>query len=417
MPVGIISLAGLLRKNKYEVSILDNALKHYTDIDLIKVISNVNPDIIGIGGMTLQFVDMKRLAKLINKSFPDTMLVGGGVHVTVKPEEAIDLFDIIVVGEGEHTLLEVCQRYMDTLDRSGQIYHDIAGICYKSGTGGVHYTNERALIKNLDDLPFPAYDLLDMKEYANNDISFITILTSRGCPFDCIFCASPCIYKRQVRFHSSDYVLSLMQYLSGTYQRNHFRFMDDIFTLDHNRVIEFCANLIRNDNKYAMDCSTHVKEDNREIYKIMKEAGFFLIGLGIESGNDTVLKNINKGITVDDAISSIYAIKDVGLSVQGLFMIGNIGESEDTIMDTINFAVKYNPPLNMGRRIGSNIFQYATPYPGSFFYDVYKNFGHIIPAENGTFPLETPTFIPFGLTREKLIELWSLAWRKAEMGV
>lgn len=410
VPIGKGYLASVLRGNGFEVKIIDNALKKHTDEELVSAIKGFSPDIVGTGGMTLQFSDTKRIAQLVKQLYKtNVLLIGGGVHLTLMPEDGLNLFDFIVIGEAEYIFLDLCERYKEIgWHENKKLFSDIPGLYFKSDTGETIRTEHRNLICDLDKLPLPAYDLLEVEKY--NDFLItgekaISIMTGRGCPFDCEFCASPALTRRKVRYFSLDYTFHLIEYLMEKYGFKNFRIMDDTFTLSKKRVRDFCGQIHKRGLNLNMTCLTHVKTGNLEMFKKMKEAGFSIVALGIESGNDRILKLINKGIKREDAIKTINYVKQAGLEVEGLFMIGNIGETKETIEDSIAFAKEFNSPYNGRRRVGYNYFQFATPFPGSRFFVEAKDYGEIVSLNYDDYSHQIPVFIPEGLNAETMMEL------------
>jgi len=417
IPIGKACLASVLRENRFQVKIIDRALKPCNDQEFVKVLKEYRPDIVGTGGMTIQFEDMKTVARLTRQLFKSkVLLVGGGVHLTVSPHDGLDDFDFVVVGEGEDTFLELCEAYRYSRQKTGDTFKNIAGLCFRSETGELFRTKQRDFINDLDRLPLPAYDLLSVQEY--NDFLItgekaISIMTGRGCPYDCQFCASPLLSKRKVRNFSVEYTLTLIEHLVKTYKCYNFRIMDDTFAISKDRVLEFCEQIKSRGLRLNMTCLTHVKTCDFEMFVKMKEAGFSIVGLGIESGNDRILKLVNKGTTTKDAASAISDVKKAGLMVEGLFMIGNIGESIDTIEDSIKFARRFNPPYRGLKRIGYNYFQFATPFPGSRFFVEASDYGEVISLNYADYSHRKPIFIPRGLTASTLVTLRKKALKKA----
>ena len=415
IPIGKGYLAGVLRANGFVVKIIDNALKDYSDEELVKALKEYHPDIVATGGMTLQLADTKRIANLTQQLYQsNVLLVGGGVHLTLRPEDGLDCFDFIVVGEGEDTLLELCKTYAEERAKS-EIFKNISGLYFRSETGEVVRTKERNFIYNLDRLPLPAYDLLSVREY--NDFLItgeeaISIMTSRGCPYDCEFCASPLLSRRKVRYFSLEYTFTLIAYLIENYGFSNFRIMDDAFTLNKKRVLEFCRQIKKRGLKLNMTCLTHVDACDLEMFIEMKKAGFSVIALGIESGNDRILILINKGISTKAAFSTISDAKKAGLIVECLFMIGNIGETKETIEDSIRFAKDFNPAYKGLKRVGFNWFQFATPLPGSRFFNEAKDYGEIISFNFNDYSHQKPVFVPKGLDVSTLIELRDRALKR-----
>lgn len=416
IPIAKGYLASVLRVNGFMVKIIDNALKGYSDEELVKVLKEYHPDIVATGGMSLQFADTKRVASLTRQLYQSkVLLVGGGVHLTLRPEDGLDYFDFIVIGEGEDTLLELCKTYAKERKKKGEAFKNISGLYFRSETGEVVRTKQRDFIYDLDRLPLPAYDLLPVKEY--NDFLItgekaISIMTSRGCPYDCEFCASPLLSRRKVRNFSLEYTFTLMNYLIENYGFSNFRIMDDAFTLNKKRVLEFCKQIKKRGLKLNMTCLTHVNACDLEMLIEMKKAGFSIIALGIESGNDRILKLINKGISTKDAISAINNVKKARLIVECLFMIGNIGETKETIEDSIRFAKESNPPYRGLKRLGFNWFQFATPFPGSRFFCEAKDYGEVTSFNYNDYSHQKPVFVPKGLDISTLRELREQALKK-----
>ncbi len=417
IPIGKAYLASVARANGFDVKIIDNALKNYSDEELVRALKEYNPDIVATGGMTLQFNDMRRIASLTRELYQsEVLLVGGGVHLTLRPEDGLDHFDFVVIGEGEDTFLELCKTYAEERRKKHEVFKNVSGLYFSSEAGEVIRTKKRDFIYDLDKLPLPAYDLLPVDEYNDYLITgekAISILTGRGCPYDCEFCASPLLSERKVRNFSLEYTFTLMDYLIERYVCSNFRIMDDTFTLNKKRVLGFCEQILKRDLKLNMTCLTHVKTCDFEMFKKMKEVGFSIVALGIESGNNRILRLINKRISRKDAISAISDAKKAGLMVEGLFMIGNIGETRETIEDSIQFARQFNPPYRSLRRIGFNYFQFATPFPGSRFFDEASDYGEVISFNYDDYSHKKPVFIPKGLDDSTLVTLRKKAFKKA----
>ena len=416
IPIGKVCLASVLRANGFAVKIIDNALRNYSDEELIEALKEYQPDIVATGGMTLQFEDTKRIANLVRQLYQSKiLLVGGGVHLTLEPEDGLNYFDFIVIGEGEDTFLELCKTYAEVNRKKSEIFKDIPGLYFMSEAGEVIRTKQRDFIYDLDRLPFPAYDLISVNDYHDFLITgekAISIMMGRGCPYDCKFCASPRLYQRKVRNFSMEYIFAFLDYLIKNYGVSQLRIMDDTFTLDKKRVIEYCKQITKRGLKLNMTCLTHVNTSDLEMFTEMKKAGFSVVAFGIESGNNRILKLINKGISKEIAISAIKDAKKAGLIVECLFMIGNIGETRETIEDSIQFAKKFNPPYRGLKRIGFNYFQFATPFPGSRFFDEAKNYGEIISFDYNNYSHKKPVFIPKGLDTPTMLALRKKAFKK-----
>ncbi len=196
-----------------------------------------------------------------------------------------------------------------------------------------------------------------------------------------------------------------MEYLTEVYGFTNFRIMDDTFASNKKRVFAFCEEIKKRGLKLNLTCLTHVKTAEENMFKAMKDAGFTIVAFGIESGNDQILKQINKKITRESAIHAIHCAQNAGLLVEGLFMIGNMGETRETIEETIAFAKTYNPVFRGGQRSGFNWFQFATPFPGSRFYEKAAQYGTIVSTDFDDYTHQTPVFLPHGLDSETMVRL------------
>lgn len=422
-PWGKMQIAGYLRQRGHEVGLINNALLHLTDDTLRTRIDEFKPDVIGIGGMTMQCTDSLRIGMLCKRMYEDSkprpLLVAGGVHFTFKPEDAYPIFDVVVIGEGEQTMFEICERFKDCGKTWGATsFQDIKGVHYWGY--GEWLKNEPREYLSPDQLPMPAFDLAPWTpDYGDG---FITgekvpmLMTGRGCPFDCEFCAAPQLYNQRTRLFPMPMVKDIMEHFKRTHGVPGFRIMDDTFAVSNARVHEFCSmvqgsSLLRG---MRFTCLTHCKTADRATMRLMKDTGFWIVAYGIESGNDNILKIINKKVTVSEAAAAIKTAREAGLYVEGLFMLANMGETEATILDTIRFAKTYNPP-NFAVKAGWNYFQFATPFPGSRFYDKYAQYGTLITKDYDRYHHNEPIFIPHGLTAQRLVELRAQAFKEVSL--
>ncbi len=386
--IGLLSIASFIREHGVEVKILDNNLIEDTEAEARKAISEFQPDIVGITGMTVQLEDALSLGKLVKEIADNTRLVYGGVHFTFKPEDGLRHGDIVVIGEGEETFYEIC---------NGRPLAEIKGIAYNDGDKIIR-TEKREPIKDLDQIPFPAYDLVNIGQYDDRFITgekAISMMTGRGCPFDCVFCASPQLYQRKVRYHSIDYVIEHVDYLRKNYGLENLRIMDDTFAASKKRVMAFCDAVTKLPYNINMTCLTHVKTADYEMFRRMKEAGFSMVAFGVESGSQVILELVNKKITKDKVREAVAQSKAAGLDAELLFMIGNIGETEETIEESIQFAKELDARYSW--------FQFAVPFPGSRFYETASQYGDILTYDTREYHHQEPVFVPFGLTKEAMM--------------
>lgn len=423
-PWGKLQLAAYIRKHgKYDVRVMDNAFWKGTDDGIRGTVGReVQPDIIGIGGMTLQLADTLRIARVIRAMYKGKkcpLMVAGGVHFTFAPQDAYELFDLVVIGEGEETFLNVCNRFKDTGSYSGEQYKDILGIGYKSNDGHSFTLTAPRPFMDASQICPPAFDLVPWQN--RYDDGFITgehvpmLMTGRGCPYDCEFCAAPQLYKRNVRLFDMEMVKDIMLRLKKIYNGiDAFRIMDDTFALNNKRVSEFCGMVSKDIGRSRFSCLTHCKTADLPTMKLMKDTGFWVVAYGFESGNDQVLKLINKKTTVQESANAIQIAHQAGLSVEGLFMLGCIGDTEATMLDTVNFASLYNHHSRYKTKLAWNWFQFATPFPGSRFFDEAEKYGTITTRDYGEYHHQKPVFIPKGVTEEMMVRIRAKGFKDSD---
>lgn len=341
----------------------DNYLKRQRDLNDIvwqevkTVIAKNNPDVVGISAKSPNFVSACNVAKLAKEIDPKITVIVGGPHPSlpgVDPFECNDI-DIVVRGEGELTIVELLERIQSNAPLDG-----VQGISYKM-EGRVFENGPRPLISNLDRLRFP-HETAE-KVLVNHDdypiSSFRHVYTTRGCPFNCFFCGSREMWGRKVRFRSPENVVSEIQGLQAEGLR-HVQFQDDTFGIDRDYLKRLCDLLIRHCPGLKWSCLTHVKLVNEDTMSLMKAAGCKSIHIGIESGNNDILRKIRKNFTIQEALAACDTIKECGTEVLAFFMVGYPQETEDTLAETIDVMKK-----GKFHRIIYSIF---TPHPGTEAY-------------------------------------------------
>lgn len=375
-PLGLGYIAAVLKENGYnEIDLFDPEAERSSWKDIKQRIKSFNAEVVGLSCVTSNYHTAKKIAKLVKKINKKAFVVAGGIHVSALPEETLKdspEIDLVVIGEGEYTFLEVCQEI-----KRKKNFKSIQGIALRQGEK-IFRSADREFISDLDKIPFPARDLVNLDNYhtpshMNIGERAITLISSRGCPAQCTFCASRVVAGKKFRAHSPDYVLREIDYLQKKYGLKYFIFEDDSFTINKERVKEICQLLIKRKETITWSCFGRVTTVDRTILKLMKKAGCYLIGYGIEAGDELIRQNIKKGITEEQCLKAFKTSKEVGLKTQGFFMIGNPGETEETIRKTINFAIKLNPTLVF--------FSPLVPYPGT---EIYNNLCgiHFNPSKN-----------------------------------
>jgi len=330
-PLGLGYIAAYLNKQNIAVDIVDCTF--LDEDEALERVRRSSPKIIGIQSMFSMKRKAMDLAKLLRRDCD--LLVCGGPLPTLSPGDFLQDFDVVVIGEGEETMLELVRSIEDGSDLS-----KVKGIAYKVD-GGITFTPKRGLIKEIDSIPFPTRELFENKSYKDYysrgfGYTITPVMTSRGCPFNCDFCSRP-VFGETYRARSPGNVVDEIEdAVSHGYDR--IWFADDCFTLGRSRLIGICEEMIRRGLKVGWECLSRVDSIDWEVAKTMRRAGCIRVFFGIESGNDAILALMNKGSTVGKAREAIRLAKLAEIEVGAFFIIGYPGETDETILDTVRFA-------------------------------------------------------------------------------
>ncbi len=393
-PLGVAYIAAVLRMYGHESQIIDMEAENLTSSEVISRISEFEPDVVGLSFVTAGYKNFIALSSKIRDELNIKAIISGGPHISAQPEDAIPYSDIGVIGEGEYTTLEI----LNTLRMKDNL-RQVKGIIFKDKEQIIK-TPPRPPIENIDEIPFPARDLLNMELYGDNKGS---IMTSRSCPFNCIFCASRQIFGRGFRARSAKNVVDEIELLITKYNVEKLRILDDMFTFDKKRVFEICE-IIKERNikvRWELTNGTRVNSVTPELLKAMKEAGLYRVYYGIESGSPKVLKALRKGITLDQVRKAIKWTKDAGIEVGGFFMIGNPTET----IEDVRMTEKLIQELDLDY-VHISI---TTPYPGSDLYKWVEKNARFITKDyedfEKDFVFDTPDF-PIEMRRKIYHELY-----------
>jgi anaerobic magnesium-protoporphyrin IX monomethyl ester cyclase len=358
-PLGLGYIAAYLRQQGHQVRLLLSL----TPEVLLLQLQIFKPELVGISCMTPTFHQAVAICRVV-KSHSSAVTVLGGPHVTALKEEILQAepeVDYVVLGEGEQTIAELCQ----TLAQSDRQVSQIQGLVSRAADGTVQTGPPRPLIKDVDSLPFPARDLVDMSRLGTHryiDVGRVsaTMISSRGCPFKCAFCSSHITMGKIYRFRSAQNVLAEIDELVGRYQVNHIALEDDTFTLNRDRVETICRELIQRNYDLTWYCLSRVESMDLELARLMRRAGCRLVSFGIESGNPDILQKIHKKISLSAARQAIEACYRAGLRSQCTFILGFPFDTQQTMADTLQFAQELSPTIA--------IFFALVPYPGTEMY-------------------------------------------------
>lgn len=353
-PIALASLASIAKK-KGPVRLLDGNIETVTMEDLLKDIKEFAPDLIVINTGFPSIDGDMAAAKEIKNSFPNTKVLAFGVYFTLLEQQGLvdyPFLDFAIIGEPEDTFDEI----LSALDEKATDYSTIKGLAYKEDSG-FKVTTKRPLIEDLDKIPFPDRGLLKKDRYKlpHNNKTFTLINSARGCPYPCIYCIVGPYYGKKLRTHSIDYVIDEIKECVNKYDIHEILFWEEIFTLDKDRVLSLCDAISKNNLSISWAATTRVDRLDEEIVTAMKNAGCYLLGLGIESGVQSILDTAKKKQNTADIKRAVKLCKKTGLKTMGHFIFGLPGETRETANQTIKFMSK----------LGLNYMQCycAVPYP------------------------------------------------------
>jgi len=356
-PLGLGYIAASLRKHGIDVELVDCTF--LTREEALAKVKRSKPQIIGFYSMFSMKKTTMELATLSRKDCE--LLVVGGPLPTLEPAGYLDVFDVAVLGEGEVAMAELVECQRKGIDFSG-----VSGIAYKEN-GVTKFSSPRLNVEDLDSLPFPSRDLFDNEAYKRHYLkrfgySISPLITSRGCPFSCDFCSRP-VFGQSFRARSAGNVVDEVEEIVALgYDR--VWFADDCFTLNRERLMDVCGELVKRKVGVSWECLSRVDTMDRESALKMRRAGCVRVFFGIESGTDEVLGLMQKQITVEQARKAVYNAKEAGLQVGAFFIIGYPGERDETILDTVRFA--------SGLPLDYLSFTLPYPIPGTALFDRVK---------------------------------------------
>jgi radical SAM superfamily enzyme YgiQ (UPF0313 family) len=396
--LGLLSLGAVLREKGHRIRIVDASAQGLGYGQVIEETNKFSPDIIALTAVTPSIIKTVKMASMMKGIYPDIPIVIGGPHFTAVPEQTLTdfpVFDYGVVGEGEKTFTELVDVLL-----SGEPPDAVPGIACREN-GRIVFTPPRGPIRDIDTLPFPAWDCLPgfpsqyhPALFKYKKLPATHIVSARGCPNKCIFCDTS-VFSRQIRFHSPEYILEMIGYLVNHFGIKEIIFEDDQFILNKKRVVAICEGFLKADWSISWCCSARVNAvKDPELLKLMKKSGCWQISYGIESGNQEILDYAKKGITIDQIETAIRLTHEAGILSKGYFIFGLPHETETTMKQTISLARSI--PLD-----DMSIF-ILTPFPGSQMYAIAEQHGTIEKDFEKMNLLEV-VYVPNGLSKESLL--------------
>jgi len=364
-PQGLGYIASVLRNAGHVISIYNQDQFHYPESHLTDFLNNNKFDAIGLGVIAgyYQYRKLLQISEAINASINRPFYILGGHGPSPEPEYFLKITkaNAIVIGEGEKTIVEL----LETLANKGNLT-SVPGIAFLDEKDKFVITAPRELIKDIDSIPFPAWDLFPMDYYAllrephiNNNERCFPVLSGRGCSFRCNFCYR---MDKGIRVRSAQSVIEEIKILKDQYRISYIAFTDELFMSTPKRTIELSEAFIREKLNIRWSCLGRLNFASPEVLKTMKRAGCVFIGYGIECLNDEILEVMNKKLTVAQIIKGIENTLKAGISPGFNIIFGNIGENIDTLKSGVDFLLKYDD-YTLLRTIRP-----VTPYPGSDLY-------------------------------------------------
>ncbi len=404
-PLGLMYIASYVRQTRRdEVRIFDIIFCKEPLKEIYHIIHEFEPDIVGISALTLEAPAMYQIAHFV-KTVIDVPIIVGGPHATSVPEEVIKNqdVDIVVIGEGEITF----KALLDFYEYGGKL-STIKGIAYKFGNNTI-INQPRNYIVNLDELPFPSWDLVELKKYATTGSMstvglrpYMVLLTSRGCPFHCTYCHN--IMGKKFRARSVDSVLEEMRILIREYHIKDFEIIDDISNFDRKRFKKIMMGIIDNGWKVTVSFPNGIRTDmlDEETIHLMKKAGTAEIAIAVETVSLRLQRMVKKNLNLDKVKRMIDICVNEGMFLRGFFMLGFPTETEEEIKATIDFACK--------SKIHEVLFFLVNPFGGTELSKQVENMGKMPNVKPEDFDYHAMPFNASNIPDKRLHKLYTMAW-------
>jgi radical SAM superfamily enzyme YgiQ (UPF0313 family) len=366
-PLGVAYLAAAVREwTDWSVEVIDSTFMGDPADETARRIEAGQYDAVGISFMTTMIQGAHLAAAAAKAVRKDTLVIAGGPHPTVAPGHVLkdEHFDLVVRGEGERTLAELLANEADP--------RSVPGVIYREGDK-IRENDPQPPIEDLDTLPRPALDLLDMEAYfrswflldsVDTNLKGTSIIASRGCPYRCTYCQPTleALFGRRLRKRSPTSIIEELAALKDQYGINAFALQDDTFLIDKKWVLDVCSAIEKADLPMLWECNIRANLVDEEVFLAMKAAGLRKVNLGIESANQRILDEVfDKGITWAQVEEAVKLCRRVGLKMQGYFMLGAPTETFQEVMNTIRTAARLD--------LDDATFSITTPLPHTFLYD------------------------------------------------
>jgi radical SAM superfamily enzyme YgiQ (UPF0313 family) len=379
VPLGILYISAYLEKHGFENEVFDSTFSSFEKLK--QHLLKAQPAIIGIYTNLITKLNVLKIIRFIKETpaLNNTKIILGGPEVTNHAENFLNYgADVIVIGEGEETMLELVLRHSELVSESLQT---ISGIAFKKDNGEIVFTSERTKIKDIDELPFPNRKKVNLQFYFDawknrHGESAVSVSTMRGCPYTCKWC-SRAVYGQSYRRRSAALVADELQWIQNNYTVDTIWFVDDVFTISHKWMKEFSDEIEKRNLKIKYECITRADRMNEEIIQLLKKSGCFRVWIGAESGSQKIIDAMDRRVKVEQVREMIQLSKKYGIQSGTFIMVGYPGETEEDIEKTLQHLKKSDPDL----------FTITVAYPikGTPLYgEVESDFIQQLPWENST---------------------------------
>ena len=331
-PLGLGYMAAMLEQNDIPVDILDASALDLEYSEIKDEIIKRKPDLVALTALTPTIGTALKSAEVVRKALPNTTIAIGGYHPTFNFNEIIEdpNIDIVIRGEGEQTIVELAQAM-----ENGDDLSNINGLVFKDNVDNTKtiITPDRAVIEDLDTIPYPALHLMPMDKYRMLDVTthMTTMITTRGCPNQCSFCSSAAMHGRKVRSRSTKNIVDEIEYLKNNYDIDTVAFLDDTFTLNKRKVKEICNEIMARNLNIMWGCTSRVDNLDEDLLETMRESGCITIFMGVESADQQSLDNMNKQITVGKIEHAFQIAREKKIRTIASVAIGMPGDTKENI--------------------------------------------------------------------------------------
>jgi len=415
IPYNLALLAAITEKAGHEAKIIDGELEKISLEEIVKRSMDYNPDVVVLTGMTPFYNIAVECATMLKAKKSNASICVGGPHTTIMEEKAFNKeFDFGFVGDGEESWVKFLDAKENKID-----FSNVPGLMYREN-GIVKKVKRAHATKDLDQYPMAAYHLLRMGEYKigtlKGRLPFTSIMTFRGCPWKCIFCASDALDTTRILKRSIKSVVDEMQHIVEKYNVRHFMVLDDVLTLVRKRTVEFCNEIINRKLNITFEGSTRANLLDEELVALMKKAGLTRLSFGLETVDEDMRKTMNKKVPLEAYTQSNALLNKYNVEALNSVMLGLPGETEANVWKTLNF-------LSKSKEVKQANFAIATPYPGTKFHEMaskgeggmellsdnfteYKRYGQAVTRVNNLGPDDLVR-----LQNEGFVSIYSKYWR------